>query len=179
VSADWAKARAVAEIDWANWQPVDRATLVFVIRDGEILLIDKKRGLGKGKVNGPGGKVDPGETVKQCAIRECEEELGIKVSALQALGEHRFQFTNGYSIHCWVYRSDQCLGQATETPEAAPRWTPLGEIPYELMWEDDRIWLPLLIDGQAFQADWIFDEDTMLDHRLNRLERLPEPMAGR
>ena len=36
-------ARRVSEIDWSRWEPVDRATLLFVIRDGEILLIRKKK----------------------------------------------------------------------------------------------------------------------------------------
>ena len=36
------------DIDWATWKPVETATLVFVQRDDEILLIRKKRGLGAG-----------------------------------------------------------------------------------------------------------------------------------
>lgn len=170
MSADFAAARRVADIDWARWRAVDTATLVFVLRGDEILLIDKKRGLGKGKVNGPGGKVDPGETVEQCAIRECQEELAIEVTALEVLGEHLFQFVDGYSIHCFVYRTNNYCGTPTESPEAAPRWTRVGDIPYELMWEDDRIWLPLLLEGQPFRAMWIFDEDRMVDYQLDHLQ---------
>ena len=59
----------------ANWRAVHHATLTFVIRNEQILLIRKKRGLGAGKINGPGGKLDPGETPLQAAIRETEEEL--------------------------------------------------------------------------------------------------------
>jgi len=50
------------DLDWNSWQGKDPATLVFVVRDGRILLINKKTGLGKGKINGPGGKVEKGET---------------------------------------------------------------------------------------------------------------------
>ena len=39
------------DIDWANWVSDEHATLLFVVRDGEILLIHKKRGLGAGKIN--------------------------------------------------------------------------------------------------------------------------------
>ncbi len=170
MSAEFAAARRVADIDWHRWRAVDTATLVFVLRDDEILLIDKKRGLGKGKVNGPGGKVDPGETVEQCAIRECREELSIEVAELQVLGEHLFQFVDGYSIHCFVYCTQVFSGTPTESPEAAPRWTRIDAIPYERMWEDDRIWLPLLLERQAFRARWIFDGDCMLDYDLDRLD---------
>lgn len=169
MSAEFAAVRRVEDIDWAAWRPVDRATLVFVMEDDEILLIEKKRGLGGGKVNGPGGKVDPGETVEQCAVRECREELGIEVTELEQLGEHRFQFVDGYSIHCYVYRTGTYTGTPVETVEAVPLWTRVDAIPFERMWEDDRIWLPLMIDGRPFTARWIFDGDAMLDYRLDLL----------
>lgn len=157
---------SLADIDWDNWQATDPATLVFVFRDDKVLLIDKKTGLGKGKVNGPGGKVDPGETPEQAAIRECQEELRITVSDLEHCGEHRFQFVDGYSIHVHVYRTWSFEGHPTETREAAPLWTPVDAIPYERMWEDDQYWIPIMLRGQRFQARWIFDGDRMLDHHI-------------
>jgi len=107
--------RRLDDIDWSNWQAKDPATLVFVFRGDEVLLIDKKTGLGKGKINAPGGKVDPGETPEQAAIRECREELLIEVSNLEHCGEHRFQFVDGYSIHVHVYRTRDFEGEPTET----------------------------------------------------------------
>lgn len=158
--------KQLADIDWDTWQAKDPATLVFVIRNGKILLIDKKTGLGKGKVNGPGGKVEPGESPQACAVRECQEELGITVSNLQFCGQHRFQFVDGYSIEVWVYRTEDYEGKPTETVEARPLWVPLDEIPYDQMWEDDRLWLPMLIRGERFRGRWIFDGDRMLDYEL-------------
>lgn len=158
--------KQLSDIDWDSWQATDPATLVFVIREGQILLINKKTGLGKGKVNGPGGKVEKGESPEACAIRECQEELGITVSNLQYSGQHRFQFVDGYSILVWVYRTDEFEGIPTETVEAAPLWVSLDDIPYDQMWEDDRIWLPMLLRGELFQGRWIFNGDKMLDYEL-------------
>ena len=157
---------SLADIDWENWRAKDPATLVFVFRGDEILLINKKTGLGKGKVNGPGGKVDPGETPEQAAIRECREELHITVSDLEYCGEHRFQFVDGYSIHVHVYRTWAFEGEPTETREAEPLWTPVDAIPYDRMWEDDRYWLPMVMRGERFQTRWIFDGDRMVDYHI-------------
>ena len=158
--------KQLGDLDWATWQAKDPATLVFVIRAGKILLIHKKTGLGKGKINGPGGKVEPGESPEEGAVRECHEELGIAVSNLEYCGQHRFQFVDGYSIHVWVYKTSVFTGVPTETDEAKPLWVPLDEIPYEQMWEDDKIWLPMLLRGERFMSRWIFDGDKMLDYEL-------------
>jgi 8-oxo-dGTP diphosphatase len=156
----------LTDLDWSTWRAQDPATLVFVMRGDEILLINKKTGLGKGKVNGPGGKVDPGESPEACAVRECHEELGITVSNLEYCGEHRFQFVDGYSIHVWVYRTRDFEGVPVETREASPLWVPVEQIPYEQMWEDDKFWLPMVIAGERFKTRWIFDGDTMLDYDI-------------
>ncbi len=153
-------------IDWATWTPQQRATLVFVIRDGQVLLIHKKRGLGAGKINGPGGRIDPGETSHQCAIREVQEELCITPIDVEPRGVLCFQFLDGLSIHCEVFTATDCAGEPQETEEATPRWTALDQIPYEQMWADDRIWLPLLLSGQRFEGRFLFDGEQLLAHEL-------------
>jgi 8-oxo-dGTP diphosphatase len=154
-----------------DWKPVERATLLFVIKDGQILLIEKKRGLGAGKINGPGGRLDPGETPEQCAIREVQEELCIMPTGVAFAGELLFQFVGdnklgGHSIHGYVYTATDFIGTPTETNEAKPRWTPLDAIPYARMWQDDALWLPQMIEGKKFLGKFVFDEDTMLWHEV-------------
>lgn len=161
---DW---KRVSEIDWEHWRPVDVATLVFVIRAGEVLLIEKRRGLGAGKVNAPGGRLEPGETPLAAAIREVEEEVLVTPTDLLAAGLLRFQFLDGHSIHVHVFRAAGALGEPGETAEALPFWCPLGAIPYERMWEDDRHWLPLLLAGVPFDGRFLFDDDRMVDFSLD------------
>ena len=158
--------KQLTDFDWQNWKARVPATLVFVMRDNEILLINKKTGLGKGKVNGPGGKVDPGETPEICAVRECQEELDITVSSLEYCGQHKFQFVDGLSIHVWVYRTRDFVGEPTESREAKPFWAAFEEVPYEQMWEDDQYWLPMVIRGERFKTRWIFDGDRILDYEI-------------
>lgn len=161
--------RSLADVDWARWRPRHPATLVFVVREDRILLIRKKRGLGAGKVNGPGGKCEPGESAEACARRELHEELRVDAPALEWMGENRFQFVDGYAIHVQVYRTGTIEGTPEETDEARPFWVPVDAIPYDEMWEDDRLWVPLLLEGKRFSGRYLFDGDAMLDHALEPL----------
>ena len=96
----------VEEVCWETWEAIDVATLLFVVREDKMLLIHKKRGLGKGKINAPGGKLESGETPKEAALREIREEVGIAVERAQYAGEHFFQFTNGYKMSTQNLRTD-------------------------------------------------------------------------
>jgi 8-oxo-dGTP diphosphatase len=136
------------------------------VRDGNILLIRKKRGFGAGKINGPGGKVGPGESPLEAALRETFEELAITPLDAEQLGELHFQFRDGYSLRCLVFIAHHYLGTPRETDEAVPVWTPLDQIPYEEMWADDRYWLPLLLRGAHFKGYFEFDGDRLLEQRI-------------
>jgi 8-oxo-dGTP diphosphatase len=176
-------------IDWRVWTPTDRATLLFIIEGGvveggvveggvveggvaeggRILLIEKKRGLGAGKINAPGGRLEPGETPIEAAVRELKEEIGVEATNVREHGELSFAFVDGYNLHCHVFRADTCVGQPIETDEANPFWVPLAEIPYPKMWADDATWLPHLIAGDRFRGRYVFDGDAMLAHELEVL----------
>ena len=159
--------RRLGDIDWAGWRPVDRATLVFVTEADRVLLIRKKRGLGAGKINGPGGRIEPDETPARCAVREVEEELRVTPLDVEARGELRFQFTDGYAIHVHVFHASRYVGEPEETEEAIPLWFAFSEIPYAEMWADDVLWLPALLAGGSVGGRFLFDGDRMLDHALD------------
>ncbi len=159
--------------DWSCWQPGLIATLLFVVRGGEVLLIRKKRGLGAGKINGPGGKLDPGETPEACAVRETEEELCVRATGLTEVGRLCFQFVDGLKLYCHVFRAEDCLGEPRETEEAIPHWTPVDAIPFDQMWADDREWFHHLLARQKFMGFFDFDGDTMLTCRVEEVDAFP------
>jgi 8-oxo-dGTP diphosphatase len=160
--------RTLADVPWSTWKPTDDATLLFVIDRSErrVLLIEKKRGLGAGKVNAPGGRLEPGERPIDAAVREVREEVGVDALAPEEMGELSFQFTDGYALHCTVFRSHAWRGEPRETDEASPFWASLDALPFDRMWADDRVWLPHVIAGRRFRGRAVFDGDTMLDHEI-------------
>lgn len=154
-------------VDWTDWTPSVRATLLFVQDRGRLLLIRKKRGLGAGKINAPGGKIDPGETARQAAERELFEEVGVRAIDAEHLGELSFQFVDGLRMHVEVFRALDHSGTPVETAEAVPMWVPEDQVPYDDMWADDRVWVPELLAGRRFALRAVFDGDEMLEHELD------------
>jgi len=148
--------------------PRERAVLCFIIEEGRILLIEKKRGLGAGKINGPGGRLEPGETPLQAALRETQEEVGLIPRVPREAGQLFFQFADGHSIHCVVFTAEEADGKMMETDEALPFWERLDQIPFDRMWADDEHWFPAMVAGKYFRGYFTFDGDRMLSHRVEQ-----------
>lgn len=144
----------------------EKAVLCFVRTESHILLIEKLRGLGKGKINGPGGKLEPGESYLDAAIRETMEEVSVTPLNPVLYGRLGFHFSDGYSLYGEVFVATQWTGEASNSPEAIPFWCPIAEIPYEKMWADDILWLPQVLDGKFIEGIFDFDGDTMLTNKV-------------
>ena len=59
--------------------------LAVVRRGGKILLVQRSKPPGIGKWGFPGGHLELGETVSECAVRELREETGIAADASRVL----------------------------------------------------------------------------------------------
>lgn len=134
-------------------------TLCYPIKDGRVLLAMKKRGFGEGKWNGPGGKVQEGESVEDACRRETLEETGVTVGALEHRGIVRFYFEGKpeWENECHVFVTSDVRGDAVETEEMRPEWFAIDAVPYDGMWEDDPHWLPGVLDGGTVDRTFTFD----------------------
>lgn len=158
----------LSEIDINTYQFKEEAVLCFIKNDNKLLLMHKKRGLGKGKINAPGGRIEKGETPIQAAVRETEEEVCLRPEYLEQRALLNFIFTDGYSMKVHVFFSHNYSGSMAETDEAIPFWCDIQDIPYSEMWEDDVLWLPIVLAGYNLTGNFTFDDDTMLDWELFR-----------
>jgi 8-oxo-dGTP diphosphatase / 2-hydroxy-dATP diphosphatase len=143
-------------------------TLVFCRRGDDVLLGMKKRGFGMGKWNGFGGKLEAGETIEEAAKRELEEESGLIANSLERLGYLVFHMEESRKImKVHIYNCTDFSGTEVETEEMNPQWFNREAIPYELMWPDDPMWLPMAMDGKKFIGRFEFsDDDTIEDYSL-------------
>jgi 8-oxo-dGTP diphosphatase len=172
------------DIAFERWRPDQVATLLFVVRRAQVLLIHKRRGHGAGKINGPGGMVEAGETPLQCALREIEEEVGVRAVHATPLIELRFPDTDGSSMLGYAFKALDCVGVPRITAEAIPFWCPIERIPYDRMWQDDLVWLRYLLDDVPMQGEFLMHTDRLVAHRLRstskaELERLTDQIHRR
>ena len=113
------------------------AASVAIVRRDDLLLIQRNRPPSEGLWTLPGGRLEPGETPEQCAIREVHEELGLTLYGLRPLivlqhGPYRLQTfaTQAYDgeivpdaaeIRAWRWVRPMQLGRLATTPS-------LGEV---------------------------------------------------
>ncbi|MBI3507191.1 MAG: NUDIX hydrolase [Proteobacteria bacterium] len=64
--------------------PPRPAAIAVVKRDGRFLLVRRANPPDPGRWGFPGGKVEPGETVAEAAVRELAEETGVRAEAIRA-----------------------------------------------------------------------------------------------
>ncbi len=104
-----------------------------------------------GKYNGLGGKMEPGEDLANCMVREIREEAGIEVTSLRLRGTLSWPGF-GNDREGWfgfVFLIDEWSGSPfTSNPEGDLHWVAIerllaGDLP---MWSGDRLWLPMVFD---------------------------------
>ncbi len=139
-------------------------TLAIIFNEKKILLGKKKRGFGKGLYNGFGGKLEDGETLLEGVERELHEEAGIRCMDLKEAGSLDFTFTGAdEGIHGIVFCGSKIGGEIQESDEMAPVWFDLDNIPYDSMWEDDRLWLPAVLRGYRVRGSFHFSADEKME----------------
>lgn len=149
-----------------------QSTLMFLLKDNQILLAMKKRGFGIGKWNGVGGKQHENESIDQTAIRETQEEIGITPKNIKQVAnlDFFFQDNSDWDQQVIVYTTTEWEGQPTESEEMKPLWFDLDKIPFDQMWADDKFWLPKMLIGKNIIAKFIFNNQSqIIDQTINEI----------
>jgi mutator protein MutT len=141
-------------------------TLLFLLNDQQILLaIKKKHGLGTGRWNGVGGKIEKNETLQQAAIRETQEEIDvtpINVKMVAGLNFREFHEGKEKHLNVAVFFCDKWQGEPSESDEMKPQWFDRRLIPFDKMWPDDQHWLPLVLNNRLVKASFEIDENNKI-----------------
>ena len=110
-----------------------------VVHRGELLLVQRGRGAGRGLWSVPGGRVEWGETLEAAVRRELFEETGLRALDVAPLGVvERIDETWHFVIHDFLATIDGTDGACAGDDAAALAWVPLGELESRLAYADER-----------------------------------------
>jgi len=124
-------------------RPAVTADCVVITKEAEpkVLLIERGEDPYKGSWAFPGGFLNMDETTEQCAIRELEEETGMKIQELQQIGAYSKvdRDPRGRTITVAYLAVIDFPCEVTGQDDAAKaQWFPLGELP-KLAFDHDEI----------------------------------------
>jgi 8-oxo-dGTP diphosphatase len=146
------------------------ATLCYVRRVGQTLMIHrvkKANDMHQGKWNGLGGKLNPGESPEECAVREIFEESGLQVRNPQLKGFLTFPaFANNEDWYVFVYVVEDFEGELIDSPEGNLRWVDNSDLAALNLWEGDPIFLPWLDQSGIFSAKFIYKDGRLVSHSV-------------
>ncbi|PWJ26916.1 8-oxo-dGTP diphosphatase [Branchiibius hedensis] len=158
--------------------PPLRTCLILPVRAGRVLLGHKLRGFGAGKIVGIGGKVEPGESLEQAAVRELAEEAGLIVdpadAQLAAYLDFRFPHRPEWDMTSQVFVVRRWAGQVRACEEIRPEWFAVDAPPFARMWDENRVWLPHVLRGERveLQATYGADNDRLTEVSLRVVQQV-------
>jgi 8-oxo-dGTP diphosphatase len=108
----------------------------IIVSNGRVLLVRRRVEEGRLSWQFPAGKVEPGESVGEAAVRETQEEAGLAVRAIRSLGERMHPDTGRmmFYVVCEVVDGEAHVADRDEIAEVAwcDRPTVTVYIPYPL-----------------------------------------------
>ena len=146
------------------------ATLCYLRKEDKTLMIHrvkKANDMHQGRWNGLGGKLEPGETPEECAIREIREESGLTASNPILKGFLTFPgFANEEDWYAFVFVVDEFEGQLSDSPEGDLKWIDDAELLDLFLWEGDYIFLPWLDRPGIFSGKFTYRDGKLMSHSV-------------
>lgn len=150
-------------------------TLCYLINreSSKVILALKKRGFGVGKLNGVGGKLKEGESIEEAMLRETKEEINVELTSYRKVATINFYFGGtkpnpDFNQRVHVYIGDEWNGTPSESEEMKPEWFDTDSIPLDMMWDDDKYWLPYVLKGKTVDASFLFgDSNKVIDMKIS------------
>jgi 8-oxo-dGTP diphosphatase len=112
-----------------------RAAGGVIVRDGSVLLVHRPR---YDDWSFPKGKLEPGESWEEAAVREVAEETGLECALGEELGRTTYRDGQGRAKEVRYYRMESGGLPRAQNEVDEVRWVPVAEAPGLLSYGRDR-----------------------------------------
>ena len=149
---------------------MELATLCYLKKEGKTLMIHRvkrENDMHKGKWNGLGGKIEPGETPEECVIREVEEECGLTIKNPRLKGVLTFPSFDGIEDwYVFVFTATEFEGDLHDSPEGVLKWIDDSGVQDLNMWEGDRTFMKWLNRKGFFSARFVYERGKLTTYSV-------------
>ncbi len=141
------------------------ATLIYALREGQVLMMHRRKEPNLGQWTAPGGKVELDESPAEGAVRELAEETGLRATGRPEL---RLIITETSPLPNWqwlmfVYLVREFEGVlAPDLREGDLAWIAIDQVAELPIPQADAIFFPLVIDGSPGPISMKFEYDADL-----------------
>ena len=143
-----------------------QTTLCYLERDGQYLMlhrVKKKNDVNHDKWIGVGGKFEPGEDARACALREVYEETGLTMRAPRYRGIVDFYCPPWPAERMHLFTCSDFTGTMTDCDEGTLEWVPKQAVQALPIWPGDKLFFRLLEqDAPFFHLELYYDGDTLV-----------------
>ena len=124
-------------------------TLCYIERDNQYLMLHrtkKSNDPNQEKWIGVGGKLEDGETIEECLLREVLEETGFVLTKYQYRATIYFYSDLYEDEMMHLYTASSFTGAMTECDEGELAWVEKSDLLHLNLWEGDRVFLQRLLN---------------------------------
>lgn len=149
----WVAPLFKASLEELTGEKVKYCTLCYIEKDDHYLMLyrnKKENDPNEGKWIGVGGKLEDGETPDKCVVREAKEETGLTLTDYTYHGVVHFKSDKWMDEEMYLYTATGFEGEVDfNCPEGELKWIPKREVMKLSLWEGDKIFLNLLLEGKT------------------------------
>ncbi len=149
--------------DWDKESEYSERAFVFFIKNKEILMSLTSYNPELQLYSGYGGGVDADETPEEAVVREAKEEADVvirqedlkKVAVLTRITKQIPENTQSV-IKLTIFLCEKWEGEIKDLPGMKSAWFDFNKLPFDQMFPDNKICLPLVLEGKCVEMDSAF-----------------------